>query len=165
MAKKLVGFFQKEELEQMSTDLPSLTQQVDSSQFDLILGDCLDISKNFEDNFFDIILLYAVIEHIAPENRKVFIDTISKKRKTESIKGFTIEQIVELITKKFTFNDLWFDEKKDKPEKYIKVLIRTPDYTAIGFWTGDSWRIWNHNSSEETSVIAWTELPTYEGLF
>lgn len=47
--------------------------------FDLYDG----LNIPFDDNFFDVILLYAVIEHIAPENRKVFIDTISKKLKKE----------------------------------------------------------------------------------
>ena len=127
---------------------------------DCTLDECFEIVTNYlfeymDENFLPSQIRKAKVITIS------FIDTISKKRKTESIKGFTIEQIVELITKKFTSNDLWFDEKKDKPEKYIKVLIRTPDYTAIGFWTGDSWRIWNKNSTEETSVIAWTELPPY----
>ena len=127
---------------------------------DCTLDECFETVTNYLFEYMDKNFLPSQIRK-AKLITISFIDTISKKRKTESVKGFTIEQIVELITKKFTSNDLWFDEKKDKPEKYIKVLIRTPDYTAIGFWTGDSWRIWNINSTEETSVIAWTELPPY----
>ena len=131
---------------------------------DCTLDECFEIVTNYlfeymDENFLPSQIRKAKLITIS------FIDTVSKKRKTESVKGFTIEHIVELMTKKFTSNDLWFDEKKHKPKEGIKVLIRTSDYTAIGFWTGDSWRIWNHNSSEEISVIAWTELPTYEGLF
>ena len=131
---------------------------------DCTLDECFETVTNYLFEYMDKNFLPSQIRK-AKVITISFIDTISKKRKTESVKGFTIEQIVELITKKFTFNDLWFDEKKDKPEKYIKVLIRTPDYTAIGFWSGDSWHIWSKNSTEKTSVIAWTELPTYEGLF
>ena len=131
---------------------------------DCTLDECFEIVTNYlfeymDENFLPSQIRKAKVITIS------FIDTVSKKRKTESVKGFTIEQIVELITKKFSFNNLWFDEKKHKPKEGIKVLIRTSDYTAIGFWTGDSWRICNHNSSEEISVIAWTELPPYEGLF
>ena len=131
---------------------------------DCTLDECFEIVTNYlfeymDENFLPSQIRKAKLITIS------FIDTVSKKRKTESVKGFTIEQIVELITKKFTSNDLWFNEKKHKPKEGIKVLIRTSNYTAIGFWTGDSWRIWNHNSSEEIFVIAWTELPTYEGLF
>ena len=131
---------------------------------DCTLDECFEIVTNYlfeymDENFLPSQIRKAKVITIS------FIDTVSKKRKTESIKGFTIAQIIELITNKFTFNNLWFDEKKHKPKEGIKVLIRTSNYTAIGFWNGDSWRIWNHNSSEETSVIAWTELPPYKGLF
>lgn len=131
---------------------------------DCTLDECLENIMNYLFEYMDKNFIPSQIQkskHITI----TFIDTVSKKRKTESIKGFTIEQIVEVVTKKFTFNDLWFDEKRYKPKEGIKVLIRTSDYTAIGFWTGDSWRILNHNSIKEISVIAWTELPTYEGLF
>ena len=131
---------------------------------DCTLDECFEIVTNYLFEYMDKNFLPSQIRK-AKVITISFIDTISKKRKTESVKGFTIEQIVEIVTKKFTFNDSWLDEKKHKPEKYIRVLIRTSDYTAIGFWTGDSWRIWNHNSSEEISVIAWTELPAYEDLF
>jgi len=57
---------------------PSLNNKY---KVDLGLYDGLNIP--FSDSFFDIIVLYAVIEHIAPENRKVFIDTISKKLKKD----------------------------------------------------------------------------------
>ncbi len=131
---------------------------------DCTLEECLENIMNCLFEYMDKNFLPSEIQkskHITI----TFIDTISKNKKTESIKGITIEQIIELITKKFTFNNLWFNEKRYKPKEGIKVLIRTSDYTAIGFWTGNSWRIWNHNSSKEISVIAWTELPTYEGLF
>ena len=131
---------------------------------DCTLEECLENIMNCLFEYMDKNFLPSEIQkskHITI----TFIDTISKNKKTESIKGITIEQIIELITKKFTFNNLWFNEKRYKPKEGIKVLIRISDYTAIGFWTGNSWRIWNHNSSEEISVIAWTELPTYEGLF
>ena len=131
---------------------------------DCTLDECFEIVTNYLFEYMDKNFLPSQIRK-AKVITISFIDTISKKRKTESVKGFTIEQIVEIVTKKFTFNDSWLDEKKHKPEKYIRVLIRTSDYTAIGFWTGDSWRIWNHNSSEEISVIAWTKLPAYEDLF
>ena len=131
---------------------------------DCSLEECLENIMNYLFEYMDKNFLPSQIQK-AKHITITFIDTISKKRKTESIKGFTIEEIVEIVTKKFTFNDLWLDEKKHKPEKYIKVLIRTSDYTAIGFWTGKFWRVWNHNSSEEISVIAWTELPAYEDLF
>ena len=131
---------------------------------DCTLDECFEIVTNYlfeymDENFLPSQIRKAKVITIS------FIDTISKKRKTESVKGFTIEQIVELINKKFTFNNLWHDEKKYKPEKYIKVLIRISNYTAIGFWTGDFWKIYDKNSTEEISVIAWTELPQYEGLF
>ena len=131
---------------------------------DCSLDECFEIVTNYLFEYMDKNFLPSQIQK-AKQITISFIDTISKKRKTESIKGFTIEQIVDVVTKKFTFNDLWFDQEEHKPEKFIKVLIRTSDYTAIGFWTGKSWRIWNHNSSEEISVIAWTELPPYEDLF
>ena len=131
---------------------------------DCTLEECLENIMNCLFEYMDKNFLPSEIQkskHITI----TFIDTISKNKKTESIKGITIEQIIELITKKFTFNNLWFNEKRYKPKEGIKVLIRTSDYTAIGFWTGNSWRVWNHNSSEEISVIAWTELPAYEDLF
>ena len=131
---------------------------------DCTLDECLENIMNCLFEYMDKNFLPSQIQK-AKHITITFIDTISKNKKTESIKGFTIAQIIELITNKFTFNNLWFNEKKHKPKEGIKVLIRTSNYTAIGFWTGDSWRIWNHNSSEEISVIAWTELPTYEGLF
>ena len=131
---------------------------------DCTLDECFEIVTNYLFEYMDENFLPSQIQK-AKHITITFIDTISKNKKTESIKGFTIAQIIELITNKFTFNNLWFNEKKHKPKEGIKVLIRTSNYTAIGFWTGDSWRIWNHNSSEEISVIAWTELPTYEGLF
>ena len=131
---------------------------------DCTLDECFETVTNYLFEYMDKNFLPSQIRK-AKVITISFIDTISKKRKTESVKGFTIEQIVEIVTKKFTFNDSWLDEKKHKPEKYIRVLIRTSDYTAIGFWTGNSWRIWNHNSSEEISVIAWTKLPAYEDLF
>ena len=98
---------------------------------DCTLDECFEIVTNYlfeymDENFLPSQIRKAKLITIS------FIDTISKKRKTESVKGFTIEQIVELITKKFTSNDLWFDEKKHKPKEGIKVLIRTSDYTAIG---------------------------------
>ena len=131
---------------------------------DCTLDECFEIVTNYLFEYMDKNFLPSQIRK-AKVITISFIDTISKKRKTESVKGFTIEQIVEMVTKKFTFNNLWFDEKKHKPKEGITVLIRTSDYTAIGFWTGDSWRIWSKDSTKEISVIAWTELPTYEGLF
>jgi len=52
-----------------------------NKKYNINLGMYDGLNIPFEDNFFDIIFLYAVIEHISPENRKVFIDTISKKLK------------------------------------------------------------------------------------
>ena len=42
---------------------------------------------NFPDNTFDIVFLYAVIEHISPNKRKDFINTITKKIKKD---GFIV---------------------------------------------------------------------------
>jgi len=41
------------------------------------------LNLEFPDNHFDIIFLYAVIEHIAPEHREKFIKAISKKLKKD----------------------------------------------------------------------------------
>ena len=72
---------------------------------DCTLDECFEIVINYlfeymDENFLPSQIRKAKVITIS------FIDTISKKRKTESVKGFTIEQIVELITKKFTSNDL-----------------------------------------------------------
>lgn len=72
---------------------------------DCTLDECFEIVTNYlfqymDENFLPSQIRKAKLITIS------FIDTISKKRKTESVKGFTIEQIVELINKKFTSNDL-----------------------------------------------------------
>ncbi len=54
-----------------------------NKKYNINLGLYDGLNIPFEDSFFDIIVLYAVIEHIAPENRKVFMDTISKKLKKD----------------------------------------------------------------------------------
>ncbi len=60
---------------------------------------------NFLNNTFDIIFLYAVIEHIAPENRKIFIDKILKKVKKNGYIVITrcprYYSLTEFISRKF----------------------------------------------------------------
>ena len=50
-------------------------------KFDINLSLYDGINLKFPDEHFDIIFLYAVIEHIAPEKRRKFIKEISKKLK------------------------------------------------------------------------------------
>lgn len=38
---------------------------------------------NFPDNFFNVILLYAVIEHVEPKNREKFLNSLYKKLKKD----------------------------------------------------------------------------------
>jgi SAM-dependent methyltransferase len=52
-------------------------------KFDINLTLYDGIKLKFPDKYFDIIFLFAVIEHIAPEKRKKFIKEISKKVKDD----------------------------------------------------------------------------------
>ncbi len=75
------------------------------------------IKLNLRDNFFDIMILYAVIEHINPNKRKKFIKIISKKLKN---KGYIILTrcpryygLMEFITRKFNIGHEWVLKKED----------------------------------------------------
>lgn len=104
-------------------------------KFNLNLGFYDGINIPFDDNFFDIIVLYAVIEHIAPENRKVFIDTISKKLKKDGYIVITrcprYWGLIEFISRKFKLGaHPWVLKKKellglfDKNKFSIEVFKR-----------------------------------------
>jgi ubiquinone/menaquinone biosynthesis C-methylase UbiE len=58
-------------------------------KFDINLSLYDGINLKFPDKYFDIIFLYAVIEHIAPEKRKNFIKEISKKLNKNGYIGST----------------------------------------------------------------------------
>lgn len=72
---------------------------------------------NFPNNTFDIIFLYAVIEHISPNNRKNFISNISKKIKKDGYIVITrcprYYSLIEFISRKFKFGAHEWVLKKD----------------------------------------------------
>ena len=89
-----------------------------NKKYNINLGLYDGLNIPFDDNFFDIILLYAVIEHISPDNRKIFIDTISKKLKKDGF--FVITRcprywgLMEFISRKFRLGaHPWVLKKKD----------------------------------------------------
>lgn len=89
-----------------------------NKEYNINLGFYDGLNIPFEDNFFDIILLYAVIEHIAPGNRKIFIDTISKKLKKNGYIVITrcprYWGLMEFISRKFKLGaHPWVLKKKE----------------------------------------------------
>ncbi|HPD73705.1 MAG TPA: methyltransferase domain-containing protein [bacterium] len=89
-----------------------------NKKYNINLGLYDGLNIPFEDSFFDIIVLYAVIEHIAPENRKVFIDTISKKLKKDGYIVITrcprFWGLMEFISRKFNLGaHPWVLKKKE----------------------------------------------------
>lgn len=52
-----------------------------NKEFDVQLSMYDGVNIDFSDEYFDVILLYAVIEHVAPEKRTAFIDAVSNKLK------------------------------------------------------------------------------------
>ena len=89
-----------------------------NKKYNINLGLYDGLNIPFNDNYFDIIVLYAVIEHIAPENRKVFIDTISKKLKKDGYIVITrcprYWGLMEFLSRKFKFGaHPWVLKKKE----------------------------------------------------
>jgi len=99
-------------------------------KFDFYNGLDLDV----KDGFFDVILLYAVIEHISPEKRTDFINGISKKLKKDGY--FVITRcprnlgIMEFLSRRFNLGAHEWTLKKNEllglfsKEKYAVEVFK-----------------------------------------
>ena len=64
----------------------------------------------------------------------------------------------------------WINPEEQKPQKDIKVLIASPNYTAIGYWDGESWFRWIDFPKESklckserlNFIFAWQPLPNWK---
>lgn len=94
------------------------------------------INLPFKKEYFDMILLYAVIEHIKPEKRAIFIRSIGKKLKTNGY--FIIARcprywgIIEFISRLFNLGaHKWVLKKQDLLDLFPKYIYKVESLTIL----------------------------------
>jgi len=108
-----------------------------SNAFDTDLSLYDGYSLNFTNNFFDVILLYAVVEHISPVNRKILIDRISKKIKSGGYVVVTrcprYYSLTEFIARKFNLGaHQWVLKRQELLSLFDKDLFDVQIFKRLG---------------------------------
>jgi|GEM_PF-1576003 len=110
-------------------------KMAETYKLDLGLYDGYNLA--FPDNSFDIVFLYAVIEHISPENRRKFIDGVSKKLRREGYLVITrcprYYSLTEFIARKFNLGaHQWVLKRQDLLSLFDKELFDMLVFKRLG---------------------------------
>lgn len=131
--------------------------------YDLNLGLYDGYNIAFPDNSFDIVFLYAVLEHISPENRRKFIDTISKKLRHRGYLVITrcprYYSLTEFIARKFNLGaHQWVLKRQELLSLFDKGLFDILAFKRLGNVPANPAKIMNNLA---TMLICVDKLLTF----